>query len=517
MARVIGSEAGGYATVAPTENYIGQALQNVEANAFKYREEKREQEAKAAALARAKQAALDKQRQEELDNNDKLNAIKAKDSGISGINSAVYNGMGSQREKFLEADRKYRETGDRKYLVERSAAINNLNTIANIPESYRKAIDNIHEGVTNGTIDRSELKRIQSLGDKIEKGFVVPKIENGQISFDVFERDPQTGELSKIAVNNMKGEDLINELTPHKKFDYNKHIKEVQNLAGNSTTTVKNGIETTGYPNAEKFATEKANQLLTDMNLLDDVAQLYGIEEDPKLGYSPEDKKAIYNRYYKDIVSGLNVGTKPNYEAERIALARQESARKAAKQTKEDKTKAFKPPISIVTKGGRNTSLGLDISKGNKIFGPTYEKGKDGPIKGVVLRDNGDYAFSISARKDDTLNAQGLANKNAFESNPANAGKEYKPVESDYVYSAAKPTEFTSRKDSPVIQNYIRGMLNPTTGEYFQNFEEYKSIYDRYKPKKTAAAVTKKPVAQPKKALAFDAEAYYKKYKSQKK
>lgn len=520
MARVIGSEAGGYATVTPTENYVGQAIQNTEANAFKYREEKREQEAKKAALAKAKQDAFDKQAQQDLEDNEKLNAVRAKDSGISGIDSAIVNGMSAERQKYIDATNNYKKTGDKKYLIERSAAMNNLHTITNIPESYKKAVDNIHQGILNGTIDRSEEKRITALGDKIEKGFVVPKLENGIMSFDVFERDPQTGKLSSVAINNMKGEDLINDLTPHKKFDYNKHIKEMQGLAGNTITTVKNGIETTGFPNADKYAKSKANQLFANANLLDDVAQLYGVEEDPKLGYSPEDKKAIYDRYYKDIISGLNTGTKPNYEAERLALAKQREARqREEKASGATKNKAFKPPIDVVTKGGKSTNLGIDIFKGNKILGPTYEKGKDGPIKGVVLRDNGEYVFSISTRKNDNLNAQGLAKKQRFEEDPNNAGQEYKPVDSDYQFSASKPTEFTSRKNSNVINNYVRGMLNPRTGEYFQNFDEYRQVYNRYQPKKSLSTVSKakagaKPT--PKKIASFNAEDFYKNYKGKK-
>ena len=37
-------KVGSYATVAPTQNYLGQALSNIEDNAFKYRQEKRIQE-----------------------------------------------------------------------------------------------------------------------------------------------------------------------------------------------------------------------------------------------------------------------------------------------------------------------------------------------------------------------------------------------------------------------------------------------------------------------------------------
>lgn len=516
MAKVIGSEAGGYATVAPTENYIGQALQNVEQNAFKYREEKREQEAKKAALAKAKQNALDKERDDEVNDLEKLSAIRAKDSGFSGIDSAVSNGLSSAREEYINYKRAYRKSGDKADLLKMSSALNKLYTISTIPDSYKKAVDGLRDGIGNGTVSRSEEKRIANFAKQIEQGYVVPKFgADNTMSFDVFERD-ENGQLSKEVIKNMKGEEVISNLTPGKRLDYNKHVKEVQGLAGDAVDIVKNGIKTHGVPDKEKYAETKAKELLTSPNLFDDIAQQYEIEEDEKTGYTPEQKAEVQNRYYNDILRGLNTGTQRDYSDEEMALKKRKENRLANPKTEKTKEKPFEAPVDLVTKGGKNTELGITIAKGDKILGATYEKGKSGPVQGVVLKPNGTYSFSIAERKNNTLNAQGIANEKAFYEDADNDGEEFEPAESDYKFSKSKPTEFTSTKNSNVISKYVRGMLNPSTGRYFQNFKEYKQYYDQFKPKDSAQVEAKQAKKTTPKTPAFDAEAYYKNYKAKK-
>lgn len=474
MARVIGSEAGGYATVQPTENYLGQAIQNQEANAFKYREEQRAKEAKAAALAKAKADNLAKQAEDDLKDADRLDAIRAKDSGISGIDSAVVNGMAGERQKYIEATQKYKDTGDKKYLIERSTAMNNLQSIANIPTSYQKAVDAIGQGITNGTLDRSEEKRITDLGDKIEKGFVVPKIQNGVMTFDVFERDPETGKLSSIAIKNLKGEELINQLTPQKKFDYIKHIADVQNLAGNSTTSVVNGMEITGYPNADKFATQQANNLLKDPNLLHDVAQKYNIEEDPKSGYSPEDQKKIYDRYHADIVAGLNTGKRKDYEAERLALQRDQERRQQAKDAKE-----AGEGDDAINVGVQATNF--DPALGKKVKPGTYKVSFNAlpksNVKGVTF-DPKSRTWTIYEQnlKSNALTPAGIAKviRNRAQTNE-DLVEEMDP-NLDYLNPENATRAINSKANYTDFNQAIRTLKKPNSKEGYGSFEQFYNV-----------------------------------------
>jgi hypothetical protein len=477
MARVIGSNAGGYATVTPTEDYVGQAIQNKEANDFKYREEQRNQEAKKAALAKAKADALDKQADEDLKDADRLDSIRAKDSGISGIDSAVVNGMAGERQKYIDATRKYRATGDKKYLIERSAAMNNLQSIANIPTSYQKVIDLTTQGIANGTLDKSEEKRITSLGDKIEKGFVVPKIENGIMTFDVFERDPNTGELSKAAIKNMKGEELINQLTPQKKFDYNKHIKEVQDLAGPPVTTVKNGIETTGVPGIDKYAENKARDLLSNQDLFDNIAQRYGIEEDPKTGYSDQDKNTVLNKYAQEILSGFSTGSKPNYEGARFNLAQQKENRQAAKDAKEAGPTGQTVDVSVQA-ANYDPALGQKVAPGTyKLsFVPTPKSN----VKGVHF-DPKKKAWIIYEQnlKNAALTQAGRAkrdrNKNQTDEKLI---EEYDP-NVDFINPENSTRVIRSDVNRADFNNALRTIQKPNSKEAYSSFKEF---YDTNAP-----------------------------------
>ncbi len=534
MAKVIGSEAGGYATVAPTENYIGQALQNVEQNAFKYREEERQEQAKKAALAKAKQDALDKERDDEANDLEKLGAIRAKDSGISGIDSAISNGMSSLREKYINYKRSYRKTGDKNDLLKMSSALNQLHGLSTLPDSYKKVVDNVRDMYDKGEIDKSEVDRLTELGDKIEKGFIVPKIENGTMSFDVYGRDAETGQLSSLDIKNMKGEELLNQLTPQKKFDKLKDIQEVAEGYGKPVTNFnkQKNSNVTEVPDLENKIKNSVNLLFKDEGKLQKYAKAYGINKAVK-DLTQEEQTAIANQYTTDLRANFNKGEVPNMVLRDQALQEENDRLKKVADAKKVKVKAFTPPVDIETKGGMNSELGINTAKGDKILGPTYEKGKSGPVQGVVLKPNGTYSFSIAERKDKKLNAEGLANEKEFRENPDNEGEDYEPLESDYKFSKSKPTEFTSAKNSNVLSKYVRTMLNPATGEYFQNFKEYKQYYDKFKPAATASkpkqnyrnpieaglnpdnAFTRQAKAT-KKAPAFDAEAYYKNYKAKK-
>jgi hypothetical protein len=230
---------------------------------------------------------------------------------------------------------------------------------------------------------------------------------------------------------------------------------------------------------------------LSNAGLVKKLANYYNIPIDAKTGITPEIKALVEKNYYADVLREKNTGVKPDYEGARL-----EESKREHRKTKEPKNKPFTPPTSTVTKGGTNNNLGMDISKGERILSPTYEKGKEGPVKGVVLNSDGTFRFSILTRKDDTLNAQGIANKAAFQANSDNKGKEYEPVDSDYKFSTAKPTVFVSGKDDNILDEKVRGMLNPATGEYFQNFNEYKEVYNKYMPKKVASRSKKSAPTQ---------------------
>jgi hypothetical protein len=494
MAGVIGNAAGGYATVNPVQDNFGQALENVENSNQKFREFQQMQLDRKAKKALDLQEAMDKQAKQDLDDNEKINAIKVKDSGISGIDSALQNGANAARKAWLEGTNNFRKTRDRKYLDQANLAMSNLNALANIPDSYRKAIDNLHQGVLNGTVDRSELKRVEKLGNLIEKGVIEPKFEKGTMTFDVYERDPKTGEISSLALKNLKGEDIINQLTPAKQLDYNKHIKDVQGLAGKPVKAIDGSNVVEGVPNVEKFAQTKADQLLANTNLLDDVANFYQIEEEPEGGYSPENRKLIYNKYYNDILSGFNKETMPNYEGmnqaradERLKLSREANARERdKKEGKGGESKAFTPPVLAVTKGGYNVGYGMNIAKGESIYGPTYDKGKDGPVKGVYRNPDGSLSFSLKIRKNDDLNATGLKKQ-------AEQGDSFQPSESDYVNPISKPTVYNTKTQAHLIEPYVRGMINPTNGKYFTSLADYESVYKKYKsPNSRSKAQPKK-------------------------
>jgi hypothetical protein len=313
-----------------------------------------------------------------------------------------------------------------------------------------------------------------------------------------------------VAFKNMKGEDIISGLTPGKKLDYTDHLKDIQGLYGETTTT-------------EDYAKNKSAALLSNPTLLDDVAQEYNIEEDEKGGYSPEKQKAIQDKYYNDVYATLKKSHDAENEARKVRAEERADKRldiaekranalltKAAKgDVKKPVVQPFRPPTGTVSKGGKTNALGIPLFKGQKVFSPTYLKGKPGPIKGAVLNDDGSFTFSILDRKDSSLNPQGMANKAAFDKQQQalidakqleeSDREDYTPLDTDYKYSSTKPRAVNSLKEANVIDTYLGEMINPTTGNYFTGgLNEYKQVYKGYKnspvksqPKKIAQKTIK--------------------------
>jgi hypothetical protein len=504
MAKVIGNSAGGYATVNPVQDTIGPAMRNLsedytkmEALKQKQAQQKAEQEQKRLEFER-------KKTEQDIATFEKTDAVKIKDSGFRGITSAVYNAAMGEKEKYRSNIDLYRKTQDRQYLDKASAAMQNLQRVAQIPESYKSIVDKTTEGYIGGTISRSEKNRIAKIGDQIEKGYIVPKIENGVMTYDIYEDDPVTNTLSKAVFKNITSEELQNQLTPSKKFDYNADLKKTIDLAGPSVKKINpNGTETIGVPNSDKYAAAKAKLIYSNPALLDDIAEHFGVEPDPKTNqYAPEDIQKVYDSYLADLKAGFSTVTNPNYDAENQRMKREDQQRQNEahqmaknKVVKED-GKPFTAPVALISKSGTYYPLGAKVQAGDKILSPTYEKGKEGPIKGVILNKDGAYTFSIANRKSSDLNAQGLKNKALFEENPANAGKDYEPIDSDYVYSTNKPTLFSSTNDIATINTYVQGMINPDTGTYYKNFTEYKKAYNQHIPKNRSISTQSAPKNQ---------------------
>ncbi|HEY6143730.1 MAG TPA: hypothetical protein VIV55_10000 [Flavobacterium sp.] len=483
---VIGSESGGYATVTPIQgNPIGDAMQINDQNAQKYRDQLNLATQRKDAKAKAKQEAIDKGIEDDLKDADDVNKIDAKPSGFKGMDSVVKSGLAEIRPEVIENRRLYRQTGDKKYLDASMASMAKLKTIAAVTDSYAEIAKRTQEGVASGAIDDEESDRILNYAKRLENGDIKMSFDKlGNPVFDAYEIDPKTGQLTDHFLKNIPGEELQAELSPSKAFDYTKQRdSDIKGLGEDVENTVGGKI-IKGVPNVEKKIIAQVNSSLANDKLVKQLAKYFKIPIDEKTGITPEIKALVGEKYGADLLRAKNTSIKRDYEGERLAETKKEN-----NKTKPSKLKPFKPIVNVVTKGGMSNSLGMNIEKNDAVLIPTYPKGTSGVVKSVVLNKDGVFRFGIADRKNDDLNEAGQKRKDDWDKE--NPDVDYKATDKDFKYSYSKPTIYTSGKDDHIIEEKVRTMLNPQTGDYFQNFEEYKEVYLPYKPKKSGGSTNK--------------------------
>lgn len=415
MAEVIGGPAG-YAMVNPTQgNPIGAALANVENSAFRYREEKREDQQIKAQQAR--QLQEDRRRDmEDAYKFSKDNPFVATGTGLDAVNRQSYmNAKNTAAKAYAD----YLKTGDMKQRAVYENAVASVNNISAFP----KQINALKEDwVKNaGNYNPESLKKKAAFLDQISSGQIVQTNDaNGNPKYTVFDRD-ESGNINKLSYKDINSDQLLKLLTPEKAFNidgkdgfidlFNKNIgKERKVIEGRGL----NAVEKTYNPGAPELAKIMAKDAVNDESKMYETLQRMGLDPEDKSNYTNEKVKEAATNFLEEMLmttAPTTVSQKPDTSLDMLNLARTKeanderqraitNARESRKEAKEDDTETTWGQVQTVKQGDSNRNTGIKVNVGDKVIqivspGKKDKTGASQATKAIAVHKDGNISVSI--------------------------------------------------------------------------------------------------------------------------
>ena len=514
---VIGTSAGGYATVLPTQgNPIGEAMSNVENSAFRYSAQKM---AKEKAKQDAERDLYDRRRQEFEANKQWSieNPYVSLGNGSEGVIKQSYmnlKDMASQSRALALS------TGDPKYQVEYDNAVMGAKSLAQMPT----AINSVREKIATdpSSFNPVSLKKTQ---DFIDSELVAKRGENGTVVYDQVKKD-ENGNVKVIETGLTPARiKQLTETIPALNFNGSEGLKgesvqeKFNKLVGKprKVTKIENGIETTDeiVVGAEQLSEEFADQMIQDRNNLYNIFHRIGIDPENQNNYKDPKKVEEARSFIERNLFASNAtttSTEPNYEGQKSALANRSQSeeewyhRAQLAKDKEPIPATTYGEVSNIGKSGTDTNSGIKVAAGDKVIpvvSKTTKNGDPTTLKTIVAHQDGSISVSVAvADKANQLNPEAIALKESMEKE----GKVFYPQPSNYIKYNTNTKTYNSKTGTGKIE-VERALLNQSLpdGTKIKNFTEGKKFIQEYSgvrlKQKGTSASKQKP-----KAIQFDAQ-----------
>lgn len=511
---VIGTSAGGYATVLPTQgDPIGNAMSNVENSAFRYSAQKM---AKDKMKQDAERDLYDRRRQEFADAQifSKENPFVATGTGIDGSNMQSYN---NAKESASNSRNLYNKTGDQKYLAAYQNAVASAKAISEMPN----AINKLHETWNSApeAFNSESLKNKKAIADKLSNGQIIQENdpETGRPTYTVFDRD-DNGNITKVVKKNMNAAELkkLLEAVPNFNIDGTEGMKGdslVKTFNENigkerKTTVIKNGkeVETTFNPGSEDLAKIMAAEAVLDKDKVYNIFTRLGINAEDEKAYTPENIKKAQDYLENKLIASApsTVSEKPNYEAQKIEQTNRSQSETARHNRVMEAKGDNKTPKVIPLTVTRYANTGVDAQTGSVQKAGVFKIGitptKGSPVKAIThnAKTGVTTAYVLNTKSD--LLTQSGKDKIA-------AGNEDELTDADYINSQYI-TRPVSSKDNRGEFNQI--ITSGITKDGKNGFDSYSDFYKSFSPaiKEAKSVESKNPSESKQKAkvIQFDAQ-----------
>jgi hypothetical protein len=270
-------KTGSFATIQPIQrDYIGDAVDSVEQNDFRYRAERRLKE---DAAQKAEEA-----RQKEVE--DLKGDFNPNISGYSGIDDPVYDFSMKSKEEFANLQRQlennpnmsYSEKAEIKRKADRyNESFKYLNQFGSL---LKNKVTEIEKGIKEGKYYDGDLDRIQKELKQFESGKYELLIDgNGNPKVKIYETDEE-GKPVKVLKETGLG-DFVNGLNPRKNFKYddalNKITQGVEGFTKGTQTGVTVREKTTITPEIQSAANSFADYIITDPDTRSIMEEQFGV------------------------------------------------------------------------------------------------------------------------------------------------------------------------------------------------------------------------------------------------
>lgn len=466
MAGVVGNKGSGYATVTETPNYIGDALQNVEQNAFKYRAEKRLKDA-----ADAKQADDDWKDYKSADFNPTL-------SESNNLNDSVADFANKSKIAYDDAYNMWTQTRDIKYKKIMENLKQNFALAKQAPEALNKAVADMAEGIKNDKYSPASQELVKAKIKSLEEGnTVIYPDENGIMRLDVYEVDDE-GNQRLIS----KGQDAVayfKGLTGKTNYDF--EADKTKFLANNKLdeSVIQNGFTTiTKSQVDERIKAQAAAKAAEIVNNEDKMLQAYYNKfGKTKENFTQADKDLIAEDIANNLVKAYGETYKKDID-QSGALA----SRKYRDEQNEKKTNIGTG--TITRQEGVIQGTDYVIPKGTKNFAVTGAERKFGDgrverLKEIRRKPNGVKVFVVEETYEGQSINEKVPTESAKQRIAASGGKLTKAdlLPEDFISvttTSKKPTirVYDTENNADDAENFSIILTNPTNGDKFSGLEQ---------------------------------------------
>lgn len=464
-------KAGAYATInPPQQNYIGQAMSNVEDLGFKYKEEER-----------LKAAQQEKNRvKDDFDSKISL-------TGNTSINDlAIPYAMDAKR-RFSENVNKINATRDpaeRTRLMQANEKIKQSFSVAQqLPTMLNDKQEELAKGIADGKYNQRDADRVAGLLDGLKTGKANAYIDDfGNMRISVYGLD-KDGKPNGVVESDKNISELIKSFNPQLSSTYDKDISDITKQYKIDETVTETGgqkLTTQKIGEREDQAAETfANRVLGEPNNLYEISQVTGIPQSDVNALKDYVKTDFKNRlqqvnkqerdsgYAGEKLAKEKFAYEQGQDAIKNKLARDkfEADKNKDKSKEEDNGTKVGTEVSttLYNQKGYNKSTVPKGSKQITIVTPGH-KSKDGSFvavrKSFVDKDGNVY---VNVRE---KNTQGRRLKTGA---PANSTKE-----DDYTYPERSVNYNLSKDVSNDAITAILTTQNPDTGENFKDVTEFR-------------------------------------------
>lgn len=498
-------KAGAYATLTPQDNYIGDALSGVQ-DKFELRRKERE-------------ANLEKNKVK----NDFDSKIDI--TGNTSINDlAIPYAMDAKR-KYSENVAKInasRDPSERTRLMQANEKIKQSFSVASqLPTMLNEKQAELAKGVADGKYNQRDADRVAGLLDGLKSGKGKAYIDDyGNFRISVYGLD-KDGNPNGVVESDKNISELIKSFNPHLSSTYDKDISDItKQYKIDETTTEKNGqkITTQQIGQREEDASEVfANRVLGEPNNLFEISQITGIPESDKQALKDYVKQDFKNRLQQVNKQERDSG----YAAEQLAREKfkydqgQDAIRNAREaerlKLQKDKAKKDEPEgtqvgtevsTTVYNQKGYNGAIVPKGSKQITIVTPGH-KSKDGSFVAVrksFMDKDGNVYVNVREK-----NVKGKQLKAGVDPSKAK--------DDDYTYPERSVNYNLSKDVSNDAITAILTTQNPQTGENFKDITEFR---EWTKERIGSPAKKTKKEKKANKSSGFNADDFYKNYKSKK-
>ena len=289
---------GSYGTDAPLEkNYIGEAMANVEENAFKYKAQR--------DLAEAKKAKEDEEKLKELEEYN--NKFKVNVTGNQSIDDTTTQYAMQAKQQAYELTKQIQATTDfnkkAELMAKRGKIVQSFDILKQIPDMLIKQGADIAKGVEEGKYNPDDVNLIQEKFKSLEQGKVHYYTDDaGNLRFTTYKVD-ESGNPTGIIDKDQSVAELTKSLTPHLKSNYADALKNAIANTATKDVTVQNGITTTQTKKVED-AVANANAMSFGNLIANTPHEAYAIAK--RYNLDPNDKKAIAEVASTEFKNGLD-------------------------------------------------------------------------------------------------------------------------------------------------------------------------------------------------------------------